>query len=132
MLRHQHPRPVANHRNTLNHKKKQFASAAIQSNDYPHRLNLYDIPPTADITLEQFEQWAIERLRGKSVSSINLALPSSSTVQIDLLPRADSTRGTGGMLLPQQVRRGNDNPHDAPAAEMATAALHIFILHRRR
>jgi len=31
---------------------------------YPHRLNFYTVPPTADITLEQFEQWAIDRLRG--------------------------------------------------------------------
>ena len=83
MLRHQHPRPVPNHRNALNYKKKQFASAAIQSNEYPHRLNLYDIPPTADITLEQFEQWAIERLRSKSLSSTKLVLPSSSNIQTD-------------------------------------------------
>ncbi|KAF8522232.1 DNA primase large subunit [Hysterangium stoloniferum] len=30
---------------------------------YPHRLNLYDIPPVEDITLEDFEVWAIDRLR---------------------------------------------------------------------
>ena len=66
MLRHQHSRPDGTHRNTLNYKKKQFANATVQANDYPHRLNLYDIPPTADITLEQFEQWAIERLRSTS------------------------------------------------------------------
>jgi DNA primase large subunit len=32
--------------------------------DYPTRLNFYSDAPTADITLEQFEQWAIDRLRG--------------------------------------------------------------------
>ncbi|KAF8455045.1 eukaryotic and archaeal DNA primase, large subunit-domain-containing protein [Kalaharituber pfeilii] len=30
---------------------------------YPHRLNFYSTPPTAEISLEQFEQWAIHRLR---------------------------------------------------------------------
>ncbi|KAA8898908.1 eukaryotic and archaeal DNA primase, large subunit-domain-containing protein [Sphaerosporella brunnea] len=31
--------------------------------DYPTRLNFYTTPPTAEITLDQFEQWAIDRLQ---------------------------------------------------------------------
>ncbi|MCJ1336255.1 hypothetical protein MMC09_001531 [Bachmanniomyces sp. S44760] len=50
-------------RNVINHKKKQFADAAYKQQDYSQRLNLYIVPPTAEITLEQFEQWAIDRLR---------------------------------------------------------------------
>ncbi|GAA5991439.1 hypothetical protein JCM5350_006930 [Sporobolomyces pararoseus] len=30
---------------------------------YPHRLNFYETPPTEEITLEEFEVWAIDRLR---------------------------------------------------------------------
>ncbi|BGP57003.1 hypothetical protein JCM8202_004562 [Rhodotorula sphaerocarpa] len=30
---------------------------------YPHRLNLYERPPTEEVTLEEFETWAIDRLR---------------------------------------------------------------------
>ncbi|OBA24192.1 hypothetical protein METBIDRAFT_37309 [Metschnikowia bicuspidata var. bicuspidata NRRL YB-4993] len=30
---------------------------------YPSRLSLYDTPPTEEITLEQFESWAIDRLK---------------------------------------------------------------------
>ncbi|KAI5808779.1 eukaryotic and archaeal DNA primase, large subunit-domain-containing protein [Peziza echinospora] len=30
---------------------------------YPHRLNFYTVPPTEEITLDEFEQWAIDRLR---------------------------------------------------------------------
>ncbi|PVG00189.1 DNA primase, large subunit [Serendipita vermifera] len=30
---------------------------------YPHRLNFYDTPPKFDVTLEQFESWALDRLR---------------------------------------------------------------------
>lgn len=30
---------------------------------YPYRLNMYAEPPTEEITLEQFEQWAIDRMQ---------------------------------------------------------------------
>ncbi|KIJ44004.1 hypothetical protein M422DRAFT_75395 [Sphaerobolus stellatus SS14] len=30
---------------------------------YPHRLNFYSVPPKEDITIEDFEIWAIDRLR---------------------------------------------------------------------
>ncbi|KAL2007914.1 hypothetical protein VTN00DRAFT_7896 [Thermoascus crustaceus] len=50
-------------RATLDYKKKQFATPTYKQQDYPHRLNFYEVPPTAEITLEQFEQWAIDRLK---------------------------------------------------------------------
>ncbi|GAA5897500.1 DNA primase subunit PRI2 [Sporobolomyces salmoneus] len=34
-----------------------------RSGKYPHRLSFYERPPTEEITLEQFEVWAIDRLR---------------------------------------------------------------------
>ncbi|TAQ85787.1 hypothetical protein B7494_g5878 [Chlorociboria aeruginascens] len=46
----------------IDYRKKQFAAPTAKT-VYAHRLNFYDTPPTADITLEQFEQWAIDRLR---------------------------------------------------------------------
>ena len=52
-------------RHTVDPRKKQFAEPAYKETEYPHRLNFYAIPPTADITLEQFEQWAIDRLRSR-------------------------------------------------------------------
>ncbi|KAI1266684.1 DNA primase, large subunit [Xylariaceae sp. FL1019] len=63
MLRHDHNRIDPKRRNIVDYRKKQFAESAFKDNDYPHRLNFYATPPTADITLEQFEQWAIDRLR---------------------------------------------------------------------
>ncbi|EPQ25975.1 uncharacterized protein PFL1_06430 [Pseudozyma flocculosa PF-1] len=30
---------------------------------YPHRLNFYSLPPIDEITIEQFESWAIDRLK---------------------------------------------------------------------
>ena len=49
----------------LNYKKKQFANATYKDQDYPFRLSFYEIPPTAEISLEDFEKWAIDRLRSE-------------------------------------------------------------------
>ena len=64
MLRQDFNRIDPKRRSTLDHRKKQFAEASYKETKYPHRLNFYVDAPTADITLEQFEQWAIDRLRG--------------------------------------------------------------------
>ncbi|KAL2211861.1 DNA primase large subunit [Sarocladium strictum] len=63
MLRQQHDRIDPKRRNVVDHRKKQFATPQYKVADYPTRLNFYSDAPTADITLEQFEQWAIDRLR---------------------------------------------------------------------
>ncbi|CUS08469.1 unnamed protein product [Tuber aestivum] len=43
--------------------KKHWAGVDIEQLFYPHRLNFYNTPPTMEITLDEFEQWAIDRLR---------------------------------------------------------------------
>uniref|UniRef100_L2FU55 DNA primase large subunit n=1 Tax=Colletotrichum fructicola (strain Nara gc5) TaxID=1213859 RepID=L2FU55_COLFN len=63
MLKQDYNRIDPKRRNVLDHRKKQFASPTYKEAEYPHRLNFYADAPTADITLEQFEQWAIDRLR---------------------------------------------------------------------
>lgn len=52
-------------RRHVNEKKKQFSAAIYKHQDYPYRLNFYEIPPTTEISLEDFEIWAIDRLRSK-------------------------------------------------------------------
>lgn len=64
MIRQDFNRIDAKRRTTIHHGKKQFATPTYKEQEYKHRLNFYNVPPTADITLEQFEQWAIDRLRG--------------------------------------------------------------------
>jgi hypothetical protein len=66
MIRHDYSRVEHKRRANLSHKKKQFAKAEFQEQNYEHRLNFYVLPPTAEITLEEFEQWAINRLKGAS------------------------------------------------------------------
>ncbi|KAL4758855.1 DNA primase subunit PRI2 [Aspergillus foveolatus] len=63
MIRQEFNRIDPKRRANLNYKKTQFATPTFKQQDYPHRLNFYDTPPTAEITLEQFEQWAIDRLK---------------------------------------------------------------------
>lgn len=71
MIRQDYSRIDPKRRSTLDYKKKQFATPTYKQHDYPHRLNLYEIPPTAEITLEQFEQWAIDRLRSTPNASVS-------------------------------------------------------------
>lgn len=53
-------------RKRIDYKKTQFANASYKEQDYPHRLSFYDVPPTQEISLEEFETWAIDRLRSMS------------------------------------------------------------------
>jgi DNA primase large subunit len=64
MIRQDFSRVDSRRRAKIDHKKKNFAKPDFEEEAYPHRLNFYKVPPTAEITLEQFEQWAIDRLKG--------------------------------------------------------------------
>lgn len=64
MIRHEYSRVDPKRRAHIDHKKKQFAKAEFAQQHYGHRLNFYTLPPTAEITLEEFETWAINRLKG--------------------------------------------------------------------
>ncbi|KAI9742817.1 MAG: hypothetical protein M1818_003546 [Claussenomyces sp. TS43310] len=63
MMRPEFSRIDPKRRGVADHRRKQFTQPLYQEIRYPHRMNFYDTAPTADITLEQFEQWAIDRLR---------------------------------------------------------------------
>jgi DNA primase large subunit len=66
MIRQETQRSDPKRRNKLDHKKKQFSKPEFKQHDYSHRLNFYVLPPTLDITLEEFEEWAIARLKGSN------------------------------------------------------------------
>lgn len=85
MIRHDYSRIDPKRRANLSHKKKQFARAEFQEQTYEHRLNFYILPPTAEITLEEFEQWAIDRLKGVlGVNALQLARILMFTVLSEL------------------------------------------------
>ncbi|RKF64229.1 putative DNA primase large subunit [Erysiphe neolycopersici] len=63
MIRQDFSRIDSKRRAKLSHRKKPLEAPKFRNLNYSHRLNFYIIPPTGEITLEQFEQWAIDRLR---------------------------------------------------------------------
>jgi DNA primase large subunit len=78
MLRHDHNRAESKRRHVVDHRKQQFAEPAFKQSTYPSRLNFYRNPPTADITLEEFEQWAIDRLKGMPSVPYTWVAPTTS------------------------------------------------------
>ena len=57
------PRIDPKKRAVLDPRKKQFAKPQWAEQTYQHRMNFYTLPPTGDISLEQFEEWGIARLK---------------------------------------------------------------------
>lgn len=80
-----------NKRNPLD-SRKHFSGTAEQSRQtYPHRLNFYRTPPVAEITLEQFEQWALDRLAGPPPPSLG-AQTTSHSPEVQLTPTQSSVK----------------------------------------
>ncbi|KAF2500899.1 DNA primase, large subunit [Lophium mytilinum] len=63
MIRQDFSRVDPKRRPNIDPKRRQFADPGFKQQDYDHRLNFYVVPPTAEITLEEFEVWAIGRLK---------------------------------------------------------------------
>ena len=58
------PRIDPKRRTTLDPRRRQFANnTAYTDHVFPHRMSFYTLPPTGDISLEQFEEWGIARLK---------------------------------------------------------------------
>jgi len=55
MLRHHSSTPI-----------HEYGTGEVKRNNkrYPHYLNFYDIPPTDNISIEEFEKFALDRLQG--------------------------------------------------------------------
>jgi hypothetical protein len=53
--------------------KRVLASSVIaevkrhHGKNYPHALNFYSVPPTEEITIDEFESFAFDRLQGKII-----------------------------------------------------------------
>jgi DNA primase large subunit len=65
MLRADYSRIDPKRRAVIDPDKNKFATSTgkFKQQQYEHRLNFYNDPPTAEITLEEFEEWAINRLK---------------------------------------------------------------------
>ncbi|KAK6503498.1 hypothetical protein TWF481_008515 [Arthrobotrys musiformis] len=66
-------------RKTRHGNKLDLSSTPKDTLPYPHRLNFYTVPPKDEVSLEEFEQWAIDRLR--VLGEIETCLFRNSTPQ---------------------------------------------------
>ncbi|ERF74492.1 hypothetical protein EPUS_03930 [Endocarpon pusillum Z07020] len=93
-------------RRHVNERKKQFAVAVYKQQDYPHRLNFYELPPTSEISLEDFEKWAIHRLRILAeieACSFRNKTPQETAAHIEpllkkYLPLSANSAAAGGVI----------------------------------
>lgn len=124
MIRQDAHRIDPKRRAVIDPKKRQFATPTYKQQDYAHRLNIYEIPPTAEITLEQFEQWAIDRLKSMHIYPFMLSC---------YLLIANSLGRDRSMLLSKQVPRRDGELHYTSFAEIPPSFLqYLFSLGRRR
>ena len=45
-------------------KKRNTVKLGGLANEYPHDLQFYSIPPIGNLSLQDFEEFAVERLKG--------------------------------------------------------------------
>ena len=119
MIRQDYNRIDPKRRSTIDYKKKQFAIPTYKQQNYPHRLSLYEIPPTLEITLEQFEQWAIDRLR---------SIPDACSSIKSACLTAISSRRDWGVLLPQQNTCRDCGPFNTSTSKMVASSFQHVIL----
>lgn len=101
-MRQEYSRLDPKRRAHIDPKKKQFAQPLFKQQDYKQRLNFYIIPPTVDITLEEFEEWAIHRLKGQ--------LNCYNTV-VEIILMYNSARRVRSMFFPEQEQRRDKRLH---------------------
>lgn len=79
--------------------RKHFGLEIAKDSDYPSRLSFYNIAPTSEITIEEFQLWAIDRLivlgeiesavyRNKSPAEINLLIKSLTDKHLPMASNA--------------------------------------------
>lgn len=96
---------------TANAKRTHFGTSAHTTGpvSYPHQLSFYTTPPTSEITLDQFEQWAIDRLRSAYLARSSSSYPPSTADKIH--PSQSSARlspaNTGTKPLKKQPPSSN-------------------------
>ncbi|KAH0837282.1 hypothetical protein AYO21_09989 [Fonsecaea monophora] len=105
-------------RKRIDHKKTQFATASYRENDYPYRLSFYDVPPTQEISLEEFEIWAIDRLRILAeieACSFRNKSPEETSAHLEpllkkYLPLSSNSAAAGG-IVDQKLKNQRRKDH---------------------
>ncbi|KAI9138307.1 eukaryotic and archaeal DNA primase, large subunit-domain-containing protein [Paraphysoderma sedebokerense] len=70
-----------------NVKRKSNAPTVPLNSVYPHRLNLYHIPPNGDVSIEEFESFALDRLQVlKAIETAQIRNKSEEELTVALQP----------------------------------------------
>lgn len=102
------------HINIRAQQRKNFSAEVSRETDYPHRLSFYSSPPFAEITIEEFQSWAIDRLvilgeieaasyRGKTVAEIAVQL--KVLLEKNLTLSSNNSRTLKGNHLEKERRK---------------------------
>lgn len=87
--------------------RRNFEEVASYTHaSYPSRLSFYDLPPLEEITLEQFETWAVDRLRVlieiESCLARGKSLRETEAVVKPLLLKYLPTASSGGDIVAER------------------------------
>ncbi|KAL5022677.1 hypothetical protein ScPMuIL_001832 [Solemya velum] len=82
----------------------------IKTTAYPHTLQFYKIPPTETISLQEFEEFAVERLKVlKAVETVGIKHIRSSKDYSDLLEKDIRNTGLRKILKTQKADDDSEN-----------------------
>lgn len=56
------------------------ADANDLNNDYPHDIQMYDVPPVGEMSLEEFQELGFDRLKGNLVELSSSLYPTINVV----------------------------------------------------
>ncbi|OLL24461.1 DNA primase large subunit [Neolecta irregularis DAH-3] len=102
--------------------RKNFEQEVVRQTTYPHRLNFYIEPPRNEITLEDFELWAICRLhvlgeiesslfRNKSVKEMDIILKPLIDKYLPLSSNTSRNSTSQNHTASEQERRKDHYSH---------------------
>lgn len=94
--------------------RRNFGLEVSKDTEYPTRLSFYKDPPRSEITIEEFQNWAIDRLvvlgeiesavyRNKNAAEINSLIKSMGDKYLPL--SANTARALKGDLVEQERRK---------------------------
>ena len=94
--------------------RRNFGLEVARESEYPTRLSFYNSPPKQEITLEEFQQWAIDRLivlgeiesamyRNKSLTELNSIIKKLTDEHLPL--SANTIRSLKGASIDDERRK---------------------------
>lgn len=114
-------------------EKRHFAESQVgyskTSTSYPFRLNFYNVPPQLEITIDDFEQWAIDRMRVLGEIESRLARNFAfKDIETSMKPIIDKylPLGSNSSATRAQQRRGETSSTNAGQVDIKSGSQATF------